>query len=202
MAAVNEVADIIITPARVWLAPEGETLPDESTVNYGGDWGGNWEYLGATTTPVTLAISAEETEPELQQVIGAVKRVRHKESYTIETTLAELSADNTAKALNGTSTNTPAGAGQRAFDQIKAGGKYSLKRYAIGFEGMYVDDDDQVFPVRAFVLICTITLNGNLQFSKSDVAGLPIQAKALYDPSKPEGEQAFLMHKVTGAATT
>lgn len=202
MAAVNEVSDIIITPARVWIAPEGEALPDETTVNYGGDWGGDWEYLGATTTPVTLAVSAEEFEPELQQVIGTVKRVRHKESYTIETTLAELSADNVAMALNGTNTPTAAGVGQRAFDEIKAGGKYSLKRYAIGFEGMFVNDSDQVFPVRAFLLICTIALNGNLQFSKSDVAGLPVQAKALYDPSKPEGEQAFLMHKVRGAATT
>jgi len=50
------VADILLTPASIWYAPVGEALPADN-VAYGADWAGNWENLGYTTAPLSMAYS-------------------------------------------------------------------------------------------------------------------------------------------------
>lgn len=196
------VADIIVSPARVWIAPAGTALPDETTVALGASWGGAWIDLGATEGPVTLAYNDADYDVKVDQFTAPVARYKVDEDYAIETVLAQLDPVQLAKLVNGTNTATAAGASQRAFDEMVAGGEFTLTEYVAGFEGRKRSATGAEFPVRCFLPKATLRLNGNLEFTKSAMTGVPFQAKALTDTTAAEGAQLFKMHRVTAAATT
>lgn len=196
------VADILLGSASVWVAPVGETEPDETTVLFGSAWGGGWEDMGYTTAPISLSRNVEEFELEVEQITNPVKRIITKEDVMVETTLAEQTAANMAKVLNGTATTVAAGASQRGYEQVVSGGASALSQYAFGFEGVYQDAANAQFPVRIFLYIATVSLNGQLQFSKRAAAGVPVQFKALADTAKSSGQQILKWQKVTAAATS
>ena len=196
------VADILLTPATIWYAPVGEALPDENTVDYGEDWGGNWESFGYTTTPLTMAVNRETYEVSVEQLTIPVKEMITSESLVFESTLAEFTSDNVLLAFGGTLTETPAGAGQRQMWEIEMGGETDLDLWAFGFEGLYKTDANENFPVRIFLYKANVVLNGQLQFSKSQEAGIPIQITAKPDDTKAAGKQLVKIQKVIGTATT
>lgn len=196
------VADILLGSASVWVAAVGEAEPDETTIPYGTAWGGNWENMGYTTAPISLSRTIEEFELEVEQITNPVKRIITKEDVMVETTLAEQTAANMAKVLNGTATTVAAGASQRGYEQVVSGGASALNQYAFGFEGLYQDAANAQFPVRCFLYIATVSLNGQLQFSKRAAAGVPTQFKALADSGKPLGQQILKWLKVTAEATS
>ncbi len=39
-------ADILLSGAKVWYAPVGEALPDETTIAWDAAWDGNWVAAG------------------------------------------------------------------------------------------------------------------------------------------------------------
>lgn len=196
------VADIIVSPARVWLAPAGEPLPDETTIGLGAPWGGNWVDLGPTEDAVTLGYSDSEYEVRVDQFTGPLARYKVDEDYMLEASLAQLTPAQLAKMLAGSNTETPAGAAQRAFDEIKAGGEFTLTEYVVGCEGRKRTSSGAEYPVRCFLPKATVRLNGSLKFTKKAMTGIPFQAKALADSSAAEGEQLFKMHRITASATT
>lgn len=196
------VADIIVSPARVWIAPAGTALPDETTVGLGASWGGSWIDLGPTGTAVTLGYKQEEYEVKAQQFTGVLARYVVGEEYMIETTLLQLTPSDLAKMINGTVATTAAGTAQRGYDEIIAGGEFTLTEYVVGFEGRKRTTTGAEYPVRGFLPKATIKLNGNLEFAKAKETGIPFQAKALVDTSAAEGAQLFKMHRVTAPATT
>lgn len=196
------IADILLTPATIWYAPVGETPPDENSVDYGDDWGGNWVNLGYTTAPLTMGITRETYEVEVEQLAVPVKEKVTKETLVFETTLAEFTADTLQVAFGGTVTETPAGAAQREKLELEVGGETTVDLYAFGFEGLYQDDANNQFPVRIFVWKANPILNGQLQFSKSQEAGIPVQIKAKPDTDKAVGKQLMKVQKVTGSMTT
>lgn len=196
------VADILLGSASMWVAPVGEAEPDETSIELGDAWGGNWEDMGYTTAPISLSRSIEEFELEVEQVTNPVKRIITKEDVMIETTLAEQTASNLSKVLNGTASTVAAGASQRGYEQVVSGGDSALNQYAVGFEGIYQDLNNAKFPVRVFLYIVTMSLNGQLQFSKRAAAGVPVQFKALADTSKAVGQQILKWQKITAEATS
>lgn len=196
------VADILLSPATLWVAPVGETEPDETSIEYGDDWGGNWDSVGYTTAPVTLSRNVDEFELSVEQITNPVARLITNETVLIETVLAEQTATNMAMVLNGTSSTTAAGASQRGYEQVVSGGDPALDKYAVGFEGLYKDSSNNEFPVRVFLHIATVSMNGSLEFSKSSAAGVPIQFKGLADTSKTKGQQMLKWIKVTTEATS
>lgn len=195
------VADIVIAPATVYRAPVGEPLPSGDTIDFGEAWGGGWVNLGYTLTPVTLGWTQEIFELEVEQVTAPVKTLRVKEDGTIETTLAELTAANLNLVLDGVVTNVSAGAGTRAKEIVKAGGKTAIAEYAWGFEGLFKIDTDPL-PIRVFLYRGSAILNGQLQFGKRVAAGIPIQIKALLDGGKTAGQQMIEIQKITAKATS
>lgn len=197
----NNASDIILSPARLFYAPVGEALPDETTVEYGAAWGGNWTELGYTNAPITLSYSYDEYEVEVEQVTLPLRRTKTGEDVMIETTLVEITADNLQLAMGGAVTTTAAGAAQRGFEELRAGGETALDTYAWGFEGRYEDATGTAFPVRLFLWKATATLNGDLAFAKAQETGIPIQVKALADTSQPAGQQLLVFQKVTAEAT-
>jgi hypothetical protein len=56
--------------------------------------------------------------------------------------------------------------------------------------------------VRIFLYKANVVLNGQLQFSKSQEAGIPIQITAKPDDTKAAGKQLVKIQKVIGTATT
>lgn len=196
------VTDILVTPAKIYYAPVGEALPDETSVGYGDAWGGNWVDLGYTLEPVSLSYETETFELEVEQITLPVRRVRTKETVMIETSLAEMTATNLALVVDGTATTTAAGVGQVGFDEILAGGAVDLSEYAWGFEGFRVTAANVRLPVRVFLYRGQAVLNGQLTFAKGAGVGIPIQVKALPDTTQAAGEQILVIHNVTAVATT
>lgn len=196
------VTDILITPAKVYKAPVGEALPDETSVDYGEAWGGNWVDVGYTLQPVTLNYNRAVFELMVEQVNGAVKRRVTDEKAIIETVLAESTPTNISLAIGGTVTTTAAGASQAAFQELKAGGKITLTELAWGIEGLYENALGAQFPLRIFLYKATAILNGPLTFAKAAGLGVPIQISGLNDTAKTVGEQLICIQRVTAVATS
>jgi len=197
------VANIVMGNAIVYYAPVGESEPADS-VAYGTAWGGNWARVGYTNAPLVMAYEDEQVEAVPQEALTAVKRAKSAESARFETSLAELEADYLKLAFGaGTVSNTAAGAGQVAKEELVIGGDVDLDEYAWGFEGRYKDSSGNDFPVRVWIHKATAKLNGELEFSReSEGVGIPLQINALADTGKAAGQQLFKLQRVTAAATS
>lgn len=194
-------ADILLSPASIWHAPVGEDLPDETAIEYGDEWGGDWEQFALTKTAVTMNRNVTTFDVMVEQTTVPLRRATTEEKMTIETQLAEFTGDALALTMGGTNTVTAPGATQAGFERVVAGGEWSLPERAWGIEGKYVDPDGNAFPVRLFLYRATVKLGGELSFQKGDYVGIPIQIEALGDTSKPIGEQLCEIHRITAAAT-
>lgn len=192
-------SDIMIAPANIWYSPLATALPDETSVAYGAAWPAGWISLGYTLTPVEMSIEIETFDLEVEQIANVIKSQKTKETLTVETTLAELTATNLKLALGSTQTitTTAAGASQHGFEDLKAGGEIYLPEYQLGFEGFVLDSSNHQLPVRLFLYRANFVLNGALSFAKKAAAGIPLQVKALADTSKTAGQQLINFQRVT-----
>jgi hypothetical protein len=200
------VANIVKSGAKLYRAPVGEALPDVTTVVYGAAWGGNWEQFGYSKEPMKMGYESDEFGIEVEEELGELRRVRVKEGMTMETILAELTAEYLQAAASNQDdvTEVAAGAAQRGYEETGLGGVVTLSEYAWGIEGMHLADDGSEFPIRVFIWKATSTVNGQLTFGwkDSDYVGIPIQIKALVDPSKSAGQKLCKFQRVTAEATS
>jgi hypothetical protein len=198
------VADILVSPARVFYSPLGTALPDETTVAVGAAWPVGWIDLGYTLAPVSLSFSADTFELEVEQVTNPLKIIRTKETVEMETMLAELTAANLKLAMGSSSTvtTTAAGASQHGFDELKMGGEVLIPEYQWGFEGYTLDSQNRQLAKRIFIYRAVATLNGKLDFSKKAAAGIALKIKALADTTKTQGQQMLNAQFVTAWKTS
>jgi hypothetical protein len=187
------------------VAPSGEAKPDETTVAYGGDWSGNWERVGYTKEPLVMAYESEEFDVEVEEELAPIKRRRVKETMTLETVLAELTAEylQLAASNQDTVSETAAGGAQKAYEETGLGGEAILTEKAWGFEGLYITSGGNDEPIRVFVHKGTAMVNGELEFSQksTDYPGIPIQIKALCDTTQAAGQKLALFQRVTSETT-
>lgn len=197
-------ADIMIAPANIWYSPLTTAFPDETTVAYGAAWGVGWTALGYTLNPVEMSFELETFELEVEQIANPIKRQKTKETLSIETTLAELTAANLKLALGSTQTitTTAAGAAQHGYEELLAGGEVFLPEYQLGFEGYTLDSQNRQLPVRLFVYRANFVLNGTLSFARKAAAGIPLRVDALADTTKPAGQQLIAFQRVTAWKTS
>lgn len=200
-----EVANVIKSGARLYVAPTGEANPDETSVIYGAAWGGNWERVGFTKTPLTVAYDSEELDIEVEEELAPIRRWRVKENVTLETTLSELIAEylQLAASNQDTVSETGAGVGQKAYEETGLGGEVVLTEKKWGFEGLFLNASGDEEPVRVFVHKGTAKINGALEFSKksTDYTGVPIQIKAITDTTQSAGQKLLLFQRVTAEAS-
>lgn len=196
------VTDILITPATVYNAPVGEALPDETSVEYGEAWGGNWVNVGYTLQALTMGVDRALFELMVEQVTGAVKRRVNEEKIDFETVLAEATPTNIKLGTGGTLTTTAAGASQVAFQELEVGGAVTLEELAWGFEGFYENASGLQFPVRIFAYKANAILNGRLTMAKAAATGVPLSISTLNDTTKAIGKQKIKIQRVTAAATS
>ena len=194
--------DILIGYAKVWTAPVGEAFPDETTIDYGEDWGGNWDYVGDTLEPLVVAVERNVFQVEIQQATTPVKESIVSMVPALQTTVAIHSMTLLNQILGGTLTTTAAGAGQKGWQRLQFGGEADVDYFAVGFEALYKSATNVQQPVRYLFWKGSITLNGSINFDKGAATGIPINITILTDTSKTVGQQLGEIHYVTTAATT
>jgi hypothetical protein len=197
------VANIVVGPAIIYVAPYGEAVPAEGSIDLGEAWGGNWERVGFTKTGVTALYEFERGEVEVEELLTTPKRWKTAEAMSAEVTLAELTADYLLLGVGaGTVTTEAAGAGQPANEVLNVGGLAVLDEYAVGIEGTFTNSSGVSFPIRYFLHKCNIMINGGQEFAKAGQPGIPLRIDALSDPTKPKGSQLYQYQRVTAAATS
>lgn len=195
------VSDIMAGPVTIYYAPVGEAIPDESTVAWGAAWGGNWETIGYTKAPLSANYEPEFLDIGIEQALANVRAFKSGEAFMLETTIADMVADNLGVLMSSDVVTTASGVGQVGFDQIDVGGDFTVDEYAWGFEGLHAPNNTDRFPVRFFIHKGVARLSGALEFSKSDYVGTPIQISALEDLDRTLGQRLFTFQKVTAAAS-
>lgn len=130
-----------------------------------------------------MRYESEEAGLKVQEYLAEVKRSKTSESLTIETVLAELTADYLQYVTGGVVTTTAPGAGAVGYDELDLGNDDVLTEYALGIEGRWFDASDNEFPVRFLIYRVTMKMNGPLEFSmvSDDYVGISLQAMALMD---------------------
>mgnify|MGYP005726620373 CR=1 FL=1 len=201
----EDVGNLLKTKARLWIAPEGEALPDESSVAVEAAWGGNWVALGYTKEPLAFKYEYEEMEFHIEQALAAVDKRKRGEKAMFETVLAEFTALNLAYVSGSNSsavTTTAAGASQVGYEEIEIGNELFVRKHAIGFEGTFYDSNEVALPVRIFFTRATMQINGNLTFSQKDddYSGIPVSIQAMADPAN--NNKMFKLQRVTAPATS
>jgi len=196
-------ADILIGPGKIWYAPLATANPDETSVAYGAAWS-SWTNLGdfLEGSGVTVAMDEEFTKVYTEQSTAPVAAVRTKREVMLRVTLAEHSVTNMALILDGTAATTAAGAGQKGFTDIPIGSGSTVDFYKWGIEGFRYDAAGTAQPVRYFFHKGYIRLAGDVNFSKADPTGVPVEITILADRSQAANNEIGLWQQVTAAATS
>lgn len=194
------VTDIVMTSAKVFVGTLAATLPAD-TVAVDGAWPAGWTAIGFTKTPLKATYDYDIGDVMIEQDLAAVDRRKVKESLTLETVLAEFSADNLNYSWDGTVTPTAAGVGQPGKEEISIGGVATLTKRQWGFEGSYIDEDGTNFPIRVFVWKATASAGAAMEMGKADYMGIPLKVSALADRTKSAGARLFKVQKILEPAT-
>jgi hypothetical protein len=179
----------------------GTALPDETTVAYGGSWS-SWTDVGTTIEALAISVEVEDVDVEVQQYTAPVRRFRTSEKVAFETVLAEMTGANLALILNGANSDTAAGASQKGYSAITAGGYFEIPEKTWAIEGYRVDTADTEQPVRLQILSGTAKFNGETEFGKANPAGIPLRIDALADTTKAKGAELLRVEIVTAPATS
>ena len=196
--------DILIGPGRLYRAPLTTANPDESTVDYGEAWGGQWVDMGDLIegSPVTISIPEEFTKVYTEQTTAPKNAVRTRREFMIKATLAEHTVANMAVVLQGAAESTAAaGGGQKAYSEIPFGTEAEVDLWKWGIEALRKDAADNNQPVRWFLHRGYIRLAGDTAYAKQNPTGVPIEITILGDGSQPQGEELGILQIVTSQAT-
>lgn len=193
------VSNILKSNARVWYAPAGEALPDETTVAAEGDWGGNWERVGYTAAPLVWTLTDERAVVEVQEERFALDEYGTRFESTLSTELAEVTGDYLALLMGGIVSTTAAGSSQKGYEQLDIDPSFILTKYIVGFEGLRQLANGTTQPIRVFAERATFKINGDVEFdSKSDTyTRLPVMLRVLKGSTYP-----LRFQRVTAAATS
>ncbi len=188
-------SDIIVTGAKVYLAPVSTALPAPS-LSTGGTWPTGWVDVGYTLESTKLTYQFDVMEIFVEQQFSPVRRRRTKETASIETQLAELTAGNLEIAMAGIATSHAASAGVVGYEDFEVGGEPNLDTFMVGIEGDYNDEDNASFPIRLFAYQATVDGGGTLDLAKDKAIGIPLKLVVMPDNTKPRGTRLLRIQKV------
>lgn len=195
------VSDLIVSPCRVLYSVTGTSLPAD-TVAAGASWGASWSELAYTDTDLTVKLVRERVEADIQESLTPILRAVGRETLEIETSLAELLPSSLALAWGGTFSQTAAGAGQPAKDELVGGDDALVTEYQWGFEGSYVSAAGNTHPIRLVVWKGVTELGADLMFGKKTKTGIPFRIVANPDMSKARGQRLYKLIKITAPASS
>lgn len=196
-----DVSDVLIGPVWVYRAPVAEPLPALTAaglVNYTDAPGGNWEYMGDTNAPLTLAREREEFEVESEQRGAPIRRMTTADVRIFETSLLEHSLDNIAMAMGGTATTVAATATDGGYEQLAiTDALTTLPEYAWLFVGEHVTSAGDSFAAYWYVQRGDAMLNGNLQYGKEQPGAIPLRVREL----TPDSGDSIVWRRITAEPT-
>ena len=193
-------SDIIVTGARVFIAPTGTTLPAPALAADAA-WPSGWVDVGYTLEPTKVTYKFDTLKIMVQQTMAPVRTRRIKEEVTIETVLAEHTTGNLAQAMAGVSTATAATATVPGYEEFTVGGDQALPVVMVGIEGSYNDEDNATFPIRLIAWQAVVSDGGTLEYDREKAAGIPLKLDVLADTSKTRGQQLFKVVRVLEPVT-
>jgi hypothetical protein len=194
-----EVADLMISPAKLYFSPEGTTLPAD-TVPYGGAWPTAWDGVGVTSSTLVVAYTYDTVDADYQEFLSPIDRAKSKEEAKFECTLGQIDLDIIQLTWSGTNINTPASTGVAGVQAWNVGGKSRLQKYQWGFEGLQIDSSGNELPVRGFIYRATPAAGGQLEFGKANWTGTALSLMGLADPNRARGDQLFTIRRVIAPA--
>lgn len=179
----NEPAERVLLVTAATSSQVGKSLPDVTGIEYGDAWGGNWIGLGYTLEPLTFSLDTDLVRVRVEQLLSAVRIFRRQEGLVLETTLAKLTAENLALALDSaiTISGMPVRSSKRAAI-LRCG-------YAWGFEGYRLSDGGDKLAVRFFVHRGVAVLRGPIRMGRATATGMPLRIEAVADTTRPAGKQ-------------
>lgn len=195
------VADIIVTPCKIYYSLAGATAPADS-VAYGGAWPAGWTQLGYTKTPLSADLARDPVMAEIQESLSEIIRGYKKETLILETSLAEFTLANLGLAWGGTVSTTAAAAGQVAKEELLGGDDVFPLERQWGFEGLFVSSAGASHPVRLFIWLGVAEFGGKLEFGKSEPLAIPLRITCNPDMTKAAGQRLFKFQKVTAPASS
>jgi len=194
------VADVVKSGAVIWFADVDTTKPTATNTDYNENWPSGWTRLGYTSAPVALAYESTEMDITVEEELAAIDRVRVAEAATIETTIAELTAEYFALAAGGQTivTRTAQSATVKGNESTGLGGVANIEQQAWGVEGLYLTKNGVNEPIRFFFHKGTAMLNGPMSFSQKDTetTGVTLQIKALADTTQNAGQKLVQFYRV------
>ena len=196
--------NVQIGPGRLYVAPVGESNPDETTVAYGSAWGGNWVDLGdfVEGSGSRVRINEDYVDVYTEQMTAPVTAVRKRREASIMATLIEMSATTMAYLLDGTAATTAAGGAQKGYYEVPFGTNSDVDFYKWGLETLAQDASGNNQPIRWFFHIGYLMSSAEIANGKAAPSGLAVEIKCLGDSSQSAGEELGIFQHVTAAATS
>lgn len=130
--------------ARLLIAPYDPTnaLP-ENTVEFGGEWGSNFDDAGYTNGNIGTTISVDRGTINVDQLLWAVMRPITGGSVRIDTNLAQFTPENLMRASGVGQLGEPVapGADTRGHIEYTIGAEFVEHEYSVGYEVMKRDGE-------------------------------------------------------------
>lgn len=196
------VADILVTGATVLYSNTGIALPNITSVGFNayGSWS-SWTNLGITSSPVRWSRTKEFYRFDAQQYADPVDFRTVGKSSQLRFEIAELTGPALALLIDGTNTTTAAGGASKGYYTVDFGSDLTTTKKQWGFEGFRPDANGTLQPVRFFVYIGVLLLEGDLSFNKRDSTKAMCTIYPMADTGKTSGQDVGKIQIVTAPTT-
>lgn len=163
-----------------YVGDGSEDFPDPDTIDYGDEWGGTWTEVGYTQEGITLTISHEYDEIEVDQELDALFLPLTGREMGIATNLAEWTTANLAFATGQGATSTvAAGVGTHGYNQYAITTPDAPTNYVVGIDVLHPSDLE---PVRVIGWKGLPTSDMEAVFgNRADNAQIPVDFRLLPD---------------------
>ncbi len=175
--------EIIAGPAEVYFAPTSATFPAIDAQP-----GTEWVHVGYTEGGVKVAHSQTIVELRADQVTAPIKAVRSEEGLEITFSIAELTLENYALALNRAIDGPDSGSGDKSVPLYRGG--FQVETLAL------LVRNDHISPYGDKALQYEVPVvfqagDPDVEFTRDNKAVLACSFHALADPERNDDDEAF-----------
>lgn len=197
---MGDVANIVVGPGELYLAPVGTTPPDENLNTL--VWSG-WTNMGYTDGGVEVEYTPEVADHFVDQETGPVKSTLTSEQFIVRAPLAESTLDNLNKAISASGLSSEAAGGSQTGKDILVVGSGPLTEWALGFEAESPEsqaDGTQGWRLLIVWRVLSVSAIGQA-YRKGEKTLFNSEFRAQVESSKSKGERMFRLVDWTAAAT-
>lgn len=174
MAVTRDADKVLEGIANVYFAEKGTPLPDEETVDYGGDWGIGWEGVGYTEDGVEAEKSTDTDDVKPSETINPINILVTSVGLAIRFVVMEHTLEMMKLAYGGgTITTQAAGVGAIGKRTLTLSSK--LDSFALGFEV----ENEAGFFTRMYVPHVKSVATVGTGFALNKIRLLPVEFRAL-----------------------